>query len=155
MLGFKKTVLAAVSVVALSLAPLTPAAAGGLIVPWILGRHVVAAAVGLATLPFAIASAALFADQPAAPYPPTPEYGGGPSGVYAPPNYYARPPTYYAPPPAYYAGPQYYRPAGSYARSVPRFYEPSRGYYAPRTRYTGAYGAHVPYQSGRFAYRRR
>jgi hypothetical protein len=151
MLGLKKPVIAAASVVALALAPIAPAAAAGFLLPWILGRHVVGAVARLATLPLALASAG----QPAASYPPTPGNGGAP-GYYAPPNYYAGPPTYYAPSPTYYAGPQgYYRTAGSYARSVPRSYEPPRGYSAPRTRYTGGYGAHVPYQSGRSAYRRR
>jgi hypothetical protein len=144
MLGLKKPVIAAASVAALAFAPITPAAAAGLFLPWLLGRHLVAAAVGLATLPLAVASSA---SQPAAPYPPAPSYGGAP-------GYYPRP-TYYGAPAPYYAGPQgYYRPAVSYARSAPR-YEPARGYYPPRSRYTGAHGAHVSYQSGRFAYRRR
>jgi hypothetical protein len=148
MLGLKKTALAAAGITALALAPITPAAAAGaLIVPWLIARHVVGAVVGLATLPLVVAS--LAAGQQAAPYPPTPDYGGSPS-YYPPPNYYGRPPTYYA------GSQRYYRPAVHYARAVPRFYETPRGYYAPHTRYTGAYGAHVPYQSGRFAdYRRR
>lgn len=143
-----KTVIAASAVAALALAPVTPAAAAGL-VPWIVGRHVVGAVLGLATLPFVVASAALAAEQPAAPYPPTPDYGGPSPGYYAPPNYYARPPVYYAPGPAYNAGRQtYYQPRVSYAR-------PSRGYYAPRSRFSASSGAHVPYRSGSFAYRRR
>jgi hypothetical protein len=155
MLRLKKTVFAASAVAALALAPVTPAAAAGL-VPWIVGRHVVEAVLGLATLPFAVASAALSADQPAAPYAPTPDYGGPSPGYYAPPNYYARPSVYYAPAPAYYAGRQtYYRPGVSYARPLPRFYEAPRGYYAPRSRYSASYGGHVPYRSGGFAYRRR
>jgi hypothetical protein len=156
MLRLKKTVLAASAVAALALAPVTPAAAVGL-VPWIVGRHVVGAVLGLAMLPFAVASAALGADQPAAPYPPTPDYGGPSPGYSAPPNYYARPPVYYAPAPAYYARRQtYYQPGVSYARPLSRFYEaPRRGYYAPRSRYIASYGAHVPHRSGSFAYRRR
>jgi hypothetical protein len=151
MLGLKKQVIAAASVAALAFAPITPAAAAGLFLPWLLGRHLVAAAVGLATLPLAVASSA---SQPAAPYPPAPGYGGAP-GYYPRPTYYGAPAPYYARPSAYYAGPQgYYRPAVSYAHSAPR-YEPARGYYPPRSRYTGPYGAHVSYQSGRFAYRRR
>jgi hypothetical protein len=155
MLRLKKTVFAASAVAALALAPLTPAAAAGL-VPWIVGRHVVGAVLGLATLPFAIASAALSVDQPAAPYPPTPDYGDPSSGYYAPPNYYARPPVYYAPAPAYYAGRQtYYRPGVSYARPSPRFYEAPRGYSASRSRYSASYGGHAPSRSGGVAYRRR
>jgi len=150
MIGSKKTILAAASVMALALAPVSPATAAGLFLPWLIGRHVVGAVVGLATLPLAVASA-LSADQPAAPYPQPRDdgYGGRPSGYYPPPNYFA-------PPTAYYAGPQrYYRSADFYGRSGPRFYQGPRGYYAPRTRYTGVYGAHVPSQSGRSAYRRR
>jgi hypothetical protein len=155
MLRLKKTVFAASAVAALALAPVTPAAAVGFL-PWIVGRHVAGAVLGLATLPFAVASAALAADQPAAPYPPTPDYGGPSPGYYAPPNYYARPPVYYAAAPAYYAGRQTrYQPGVSYARPLPRFYEAPRGYYAPRSRYIASYGAHVPYRSGSFAYRRR
>jgi len=143
MLGLKKTVLAASAIAALMAA--APARALGLFLPWILGRHVVAAVVGLATLPLAVASSV---GEPATSYPPPPAYGG-PRGYYAPRNYYG-------PPPAYYTGNQgYYRPAAAYARSAPRYYGSSRGYYAPSTRYTGAYGAHVPNQSGRLSYRRR
>jgi hypothetical protein len=130
------------------LVPVAPAAAAGPLLPWILGRHLVGAVVGLATLPLAVASA-LSQDQPVAQNAP-PGYGGG--GYYPPPNYYA--PQYY-PPPAYYAPRRdYYRPAVSYAHS-PGFYGAPRGYYAPPARYTGGYGAHVPNQSGRSAYRRR
>jgi hypothetical protein len=154
MLRLKKTIFAAsaVAALALALAPVTPAAAAGL-VPWIVGQHVVGAVLGLATLPFAVASAVLSPDEPAASYAPAPDYGGPPPGYYAPPNYYARPPAYYAP--AYYAGPQaYYRPGVSYARSLPRFYEAPRGHYAPRMRYSAPYGGHVSNRSGSFAYRR-
>jgi hypothetical protein len=146
MLGLKKPVIAVASIAALALAPIAPAAGAGLFLPWILGRHLVAAAVGLATLPLAVASSM---GPPAAPYPSTPSYGGVP-------DYYAGGAAHYSRPPAYFAGPRgyYSRPAVSYGRTLPR-YEPPRGYYAPRSRYTGAYGAHVPYQSGRSAYRRR
>jgi hypothetical protein len=152
MLGVKKPVFAAVTGAALALAPITPAAAFGPFLPWILGRHVVGAVAALATLPLAAASSAVPA---AAPYPPAPGYGGAP-GYYPTPNYYAGAPTYYARPPTYYGGVQnYYRPEAAYGRSAPQFYQAPRGYSAPRPRYTGAYGAHVPYQSGRSAYRRR
>jgi hypothetical protein len=143
MLG-KKVLVAAIAVGTLGLTATAPASAVGPFLPWILGRHLVGAVVGLATLPLAVASTMA---QPATPY-PAPGYGGAP-------GYGARP-SCYAGPPAYYAGPSgYYRPPVSYARSAPRFYEQARGYSAPRTRYTGGYGAHVPYQPGRFAYRRR
>ena len=155
MFEFKKTVLAASALAVLALAPVAPAAAAG-VVPWIVGRHVVGAVLGLATLPFAVASAVLSADQPDAPYARTPNYAGPSPGSYAPPNYYTRPPGYYAAAPAYYAGPQaYYRSGVSYARQSPRFYGAPRGYSVPRTRYTASYGAHVPYRSGSSAYRRR
>jgi hypothetical protein len=149
----KGAILAAAAVAALALLPATPAAAGGFIGPWILGRHVIGAVLGLATLPLAVASAALSADQPAGPYPPTPGYGSGPD-YSAPPGYYPRPPVYYAQRQAYYSvPPAYYRPQVTYGR--PRFYESPRGYSAPHTRYTGSYGAHVPYRSGSSGYRRR
>jgi hypothetical protein len=151
MLG-KKALVAAIAVVTLGLTATAPASAAGLFLPWILGRHVVGAVVELATLPLAVASSMA---QPAAPYPSAPSYGAAP-GYGARASYYPGTPAYYARPPADYAGPSgYYRPPVSYARSAPRFYEPPRGYSAQRTRYTGGYGAHVPYQPGRFAYRRR
>ena len=152
MLTVKKPVFAAVTGAALALAPITPAAAFGPFFPWILGRHVVGAVAALATLPLAVASSA---GPAAAPYPPAPSYGGGP-GYYPPPNYYAGAPAYYARSPTYYPRVSgYYRPATPYGRSAPQFYQASRGYSAPRPRYTGIYGAHVPNQSGRIAYRRR
>jgi hypothetical protein len=150
MLG-KKALIAAIAVGTLGLMATGPASAAGLFLPWILGRHVVGAVLGLATLPLAVASSMA---QPMAPYPSAPGYGGTP-GYGARPSYYPGPSAYYSRPPAYYAGPSYYRPPVSYPRSAPRFYEPARGYSAARTRYTGGYGAHVPNQPGRFAYRRR
>src|ERR1700722_12258741 len=151
MLG-KKALVAAIAVGTLGLAAAAPASAVGPFLPWILGRHVVGAVVGLATLPLAVASSMA---QPAASYPSAPTYGAAP-GYGVRPSYYRDAPAYYARPQAYYAGPPgYYRPPVSYVRPAPRFYEPARGYSASRTRYTGGYGAHVPYQPGRFAYRRR
>jgi hypothetical protein len=152
MLRLRKTVFAALGVGALALAPVQPAAAFGPFIPWFLARHAVGAAVALATLPLAVASSQ---GPVAAPYPEAPVYGGAP-GYYAPPNYYGGSAGYYARPPGYYAGSQgYYRTPGAYPRAISRPYESARGYSAPRSRYTGAYGAHVPYQSGRSAYRRR
>jgi hypothetical protein len=148
----RKTLVAALGVGALALAPIQPAAAFGPFLPWFLARHAVGAAVALATLPLAVASSQ---GPVAAPYPPPPAYGGAP-GYYAPPNYYGGSAAYYARPSGYYAGPQgYYRSPVSYPRSVSRYYESPRAYSASRSRYTGAYGAHVPNQSGRIAYRRR
>jgi hypothetical protein len=136
MFNLKRTVLFTAAVATLTLAPITPASA---VVPWFFAHHVVEAIVGFAALSSAAATPA--------PYPAAP--------AYAAPNYYA-PPAYYARPPApYYSGPGYSRPAVSYARPVQHFYAAPRGYYAPSSRYTGLYGAHYPYQSGRNAYRRR
>ena len=154
--ALKQTVLAAAATAALLCLPITPAAAAGplLFAPWVLG-HVIGAGMRLATLPLAVASSAASVGQPRAPYPPTPGYYGGPPGYYAPPNYYARPPVNYGPP-GYYPAPQaQYRPARAYAPPMPRFYAPTRGYYAPRASYSGSHGAQGSYRSGGFAYRRR
>src|ERR1700675_1276745 len=89
-------------------APVVPAVAGGHgfghVHGWGLGRGLVGAVVGLATLPLVIASAAIAATVP------DPGYASGAvdgprgyapaPGVYAAPAYAA--PPYYAPPPAYY-----------------------------------------------------
>jgi hypothetical protein len=148
----RKSLVAAIAVGTLGLIAAAPAAAVGPFIPWILGRHLVGAVVGLATLPLAVASSMA---QPAVPYPPAPSYGGTP-GYITQPGHYSGAPGYYSRSPAYYAPPQgYNRPPSSYARAAPRFHEPLRGYSAPRARYTGGYGAHVPYQPGRFAYRHR
>ena len=146
----KRSILAAVAVAALTLVPIASASASPFIAPWLLGRHVIGAVVGLATLPLAIASAA---GQPEGPYSAAPVYGGGP-GYGVAPGYYPPAPMYYAPRSGYYPGPAaYYRPPAYYARS--RFYEAPRGYAAPRARYTSGYGGHVPSRSGSFGYRRR
>lgn len=146
MRGLKQTVFAAAATAALLCLPIRPATAAGplLFAPWALG-HIIRAGVQLATLPLVLASA----QQPIAPYPPTPGYYGGPAG------YYARPPAYYGRPTAYYPAAQaYYRPALAYARPMPQYYAQPRGYYAPRTPYSGSYGSHFD-RSGSFAYRRR
>jgi hypothetical protein len=140
--------LAALGTAALLCASIRPAEAAGplLLAPFALG-HVIGAAARLATLPLAVASAALSESQPAE-YPGAPAYGGS-AGYYARPNYYARAP-------AYYTAPQvYYRPDLSYPRPLSRPYEQSRGYYAPRARYSGSYGPQSSYRSRGFAYRRR
>jgi hypothetical protein len=137
--------LAAIGTAALLCVSIRPAAAAGplLLAPLALG-HVIGAAARLATLPLAVTSAALSQSQPAE-YPGA--YGGS-AGYYARPNYYAGAPAYYAPQ-------VYNRPGFSYPRTLSRPYEQSRGYYAPRARYSGSYGPQSSYRSRGFAYRRR
>jgi hypothetical protein len=140
--------LAAIGAAALLCVSIRPAAAAGplLLAPFALG-HVIGAAARLATLPLTVASAALSQSQPAE-YAGAPAYGGS-AGYYAGPNYYVRAP-------AYYSAPQvYYRPGFSSPRTLSRPYEQSRGYYAPRARYSGSYGPQSSYRSRGFAYRRR
>lgn len=144
MKGLKQTVFSAVAGVALVCLPVTPAAAhghygyGG---PCIVG-NVIGAVATLVTLPLVVASAAVSALQPQAPYAPAPGYYGAPAGYYPPPAYYASAPAYYARSPGYYAPPRsYYRPAAAYATPMPRSYAPTRGYYAARPGYSGSYGA--------------
>src|SRR5580698_3886378 len=99
----KRVIFAVTATAAMACVPVAPAAAGvhGFGHPWGLGRGLLGAVVGLATLPLTIVSAALAAtDQPAAN--PSPGYEGS-RGYAPPPAYYAAPQTYYAPPPAYYA----------------------------------------------------
>ena len=60
----KRSIPAALAVAALSLLPIASASASPFIAPWLLGRHVIGAVVGLATLPLAIASAAGQAEGP-------------------------------------------------------------------------------------------
>jgi hypothetical protein len=153
--GCKQTALAALTVT-LVCTPITPAAAAGplLIAPLLLG-HVIGAMARVAALPFVAASSRAWQQAPA--YAAASGYDRAPPGYYhAPSNYYAQPPVSYVPASRYYAGPQsYFRPAPSYAQAMPRYYPPARGDYAPRARYSGAYGAHVPYRSNGFVYRRR
>jgi hypothetical protein len=149
--GFKRTVFGSAAVAALACALATPAAAGGhgFLHPWGFGRGLVGAAVGLATLPLAIASAALSAGEPEAPYqPPGYARGYGP-----PPAYYAAPPAYYTAPPAYYAPPRAYYPrAAAYYSPAPRVYYAPRAQREPRAAYYGGRGS---YHSGGYAYPRR
>lgn len=134
--------------VALACLPLSPAVAGGpLLVPWAVG-HLVGAAVRLATLPIAIASAASAASQPP-PGAPGGYYSPGayypPPGYYTHPGYYAPPASYYAPPASYYGGWQHYYSAPVHY-GAPAYVEPLRsqpwlrGYYSPSMRYSGSYG---------------
>ncbi|MGO9991651.1 MAG: hypothetical protein ACLPTF_03930 [Steroidobacteraceae bacterium] len=111
MQNLKAITLSAIGAAALTITPLTPAAAGS---HWVGGRGfhhfgvvgaIASAIVGVATLPLAIASAVAstveppqYAPPPPAYYPPPAPYYGGVSGYYAPAaRYYPRPPGYYAP----------------------------------------------------------
>ncbi|MGC1524240.1 MAG: hypothetical protein WA803_22065 [Steroidobacteraceae bacterium] len=161
--GFKRVVMTAVAAAVIACTSIAPAQAGphgyGHLHPWGLGRGLFGAVFGLATLPLAIASAAIEASVPEAPaqpnYAPPPQnyYAPQPQAYYAPPApaYYPRP-AYYAPP-AYYAAPRaYYAPPAPVYYSAPRTYYAPRANYAPRPRnYAGAGG----YHAGGYAYTRR
>jgi hypothetical protein len=149
MQGFKHAVLGTVAAAAITCAPIATAEAHGFVHhPWGLGRGLLGAVVGLATLPIAIASAALSATEPEAPYQSSPGYDGPRS--YAPPAYYAAPQTY-APPLAYYAPPRAYYPRAPVYSPATRPYYAPRAYYAPRP---GYYGGHASYRAGGYAYPR-
>src|SRR5476651_1112211 len=92
MQGVKHAVLGMVAAAAITCAPIATAEAHGFgHHPWGLGRGLLGAVVGLATLPIAIAPAALSATEPEAPYQSSPGYDG--QRRYAPPAYYAAPQT--------------------------------------------------------------
>jgi hypothetical protein len=152
MQGFKHAVLGTVAAAAVTCAPIATAEAHGFgHHPWGLGRGLLGAIVGLATLPIAIASAALAATESEAPYQSSPGYAGPRSYAPPPPAYYAAPQTY-APPQAYYATPRAYYPrAPVYAPATRPYYAP-RAYYAPRP---GYYGGHASYRADGYAYPRR
>jgi hypothetical protein len=165
---YPKAMLAALSVLVLSLAPLAPASAAGP-GPWIvghgfghfgLGAALAHTVFGLATLPLAIigvAAAAAHSQDPGyAPqdgqYAPAPANYGPPPAYYAPrqayyppaPHYYPSAPGYYAPhPPA----PRYYAPRASY-------YGAPAGYYGARPGYYGPSGHQVSRRSGYYHYSR-
>jgi hypothetical protein len=152
--GFKRFVCLSAAFAVLACAPIVPAVAGGHgfghVHGWGLGRGLVGAVVGLATLPLVIASAAISASVPDAPQvAPQPYYA--PAGAYYPPAPVSQPaPRSYYAPPAYYA-PSAYAPRAYYA---PRPYYAPRGYSAPapgRSYYGGAGG----YRAGGYAYPRR
>jgi hypothetical protein len=131
MVKFKPAIVGAAAAAVIAFLPLTPAMAAGhgfaQLYPWGLGRGIFGAAVALATLPLAIASAVVSSAPAAAPYPasgvgggysyapravyPPPAYYGGRPGYYPPPRAYAAPRPYYAPRPAH-AAPGYYRSGG-------------------------------------------
>src|SRR3984957_881016 len=154
--GFKRFASLTAAAAMLACAPIHPAVAGGHgfghVHGWGLGRGLVGAVVGLATLPLVIASAAIAASVP------DPGYASGAvdgprgyapaPGVYAAPAYAA--PPYYAPPVYYYPRPPAYYPA-------PRAYYAPRGYAAPRAYSApgsgrGYYGGYGSYRSGGYAY---
>jgi hypothetical protein len=150
MRGFNRFVGLSAAAITLACAPIVPAVAGGHgfghIHAWGLGRGLVGAVVGLATLPLVIASAAIAASVP------DPGYAtGGPDAprAYAPaPGYYPAPQPYYAPQAAYYPrAPLYYAPPRTYY--APRAYAAPRAYPAPGRSYYGGYGSYRP---GGYAY---
>jgi len=153
---YPKAMLAALSVLVLSLAPMAPASAAGP-VPWVvghgfghfgLGAALAHTVFGLAALPLAIVGVAAAAAQSQ-----DPGYAPQDGQYAAAPAYNGPPPAYYAPPPAYYAPRQaYYPPAPRYYPSAPGYYAPyapAPRYYAPRASYYGAsagyYGARPGY----------
>ena len=140
---FKRPVIALAAAAAMASSPVLPAAAGvhgyGHLHPLGLGRGLVGAVVGLATLPLTILSAALAASEPEAPEQASPGYAGGGRGYAPPPAYYAAPPVYRAAPQSYYAPPRpYFPPRG------PVYYPAPRGYYAPRADAARTYYAARP-----------
>ena len=142
MMKLRQVIFGFAAVSAIALLPMAPAMAGGHgfrpLNPFGLGRGVVGAAVALATLPLAIASAVVSGAQSAAPYP---AYGGAANGYapqgYAPQVSYAGPRPYYAAYPGYYGAPR-----GNYG---------PRPYYASRP---ANYG-HGYYRAGGNSYPRR
>jgi hypothetical protein len=148
--GFKRVVIAAAAAAVIACTSVAPAEAGprgyGHFHPWGLGRGLLGAAFGLATLPLAIAAAAIEAGVPEAPA--QPNYAPQPQTYYAPPA-----PAYYSAPPAYYAAPRAY-----YAPRAPVYYSAPRTYYAPRSAYAprpGSYAGYGGYHAGGYAYARR
>jgi hypothetical protein len=160
---YSKAIFGVLSVVVLSLAPLTPAAAAGP-APWMAGHAFghfgVGAALahtffGLATLPLAIIAVAAAAGESQDPgYGPQGEYSGPPAAYYGPPaGYYGPPAGTYAPRSSYYPPvPRYYPPRFAYYPSAPRYYPPRPRYDAAPTGYYGArpgYYAPSGYQASR------
>ena len=152
MQGFKHAVLGTVAAAVITCAPIAATEAHGFgHRPWGLGRGLVGAVVGLATLPIAIAAAALSATIPEVPYQPSPGYDG-PRSYAPPPAYYAAPQTYYAPPQTYYAPPPtYYSRAPVYSSAARPYYAP-RAYNAPYAPRPGYYGGHASFRAGGYAY---
>jgi hypothetical protein len=128
---------AALSIVALLLAPMAPTMAAE---PWQFGLGAVFAHafLGVAALPLAIAGAVAAQSRD--------DRGYGPAQNYAPPAYYPAPPAYYAPPP-----PVYYSPRPAYFAPPPRYYAPSVSYYG-RPGGSSYYGRQSGYYGGRAGY---
>jgi hypothetical protein len=140
MVRLREILLGTAGAALLACVPLEPALAGDFrwgLHPWGVGRGLVGAAVGLATLPLAIASAVVTGGEPRTPY-PAPDYAGGYgySYGYAPRAIYAAPPAYALPRAAYYPSARAY------------FYGPRPYYYAPRP----GYAVHGYYRPGGYAY---
>ena len=135
--------IAALSSVALSLAPQAPAMAAG---PWQFGLGAVFAHtfLGVAALPLAIASAVAAQSRDDRGYGPPQNYA--PQAAYPPPAYYPAPPAYYAP-----QAQSYYSPRAGYYAPAPRYYAPPLSYYGRPGGYsyygrpTGYYGARPGY----------
>jgi hypothetical protein len=117
MARLKQVILSGAAAAAIAFLPLAPAIAGGhgyrygYVQPWGVGRGIIGAAVALATLPLAIASAVV--SGVAAPI-PAPAYGAGyyaPGPGYYPMRGYNAPRPYYARRPGY-AGRDYYHSGG-------------------------------------------
>ncbi|HEX2790530.1 MAG TPA: hypothetical protein VHN17_08885 [Steroidobacteraceae bacterium] len=170
------TVVAALSAVTLSLAPLAPAMAADP-VRWIggsalghfgLGAVLAHTFLGFAALPLVIAGAVAAQSQAAQSqddrgYGAQPSYGGQvnygpPAGYYAaPPAYYATPPAYYGPRAAYYApAPRYYAPPVSYYGRPGGYsnYGRPAGYYGARPGYYAPSGYQAARRSGYYHYAR-
>ena len=155
--GIKQALFGSAVAAAIACAPMAPAAAGvhgvGPLHPFGLGRGLVGAVVGLATLPIVVASAALSAV--ASDGPQSPAYGSAPPAYAPPPAYYPAPRTYYAPAPTYYPRAPVYYPQPRAYYPAPRVSYAPRTYYAPRPGYYGAGGGRVSYGSGGYAYAHR
>jgi hypothetical protein len=143
--------IAALSAVALSLAPLAPAMAAD---PARWGQFGLGAVfahtfLGLAAWPLAVAGVIAAQSQQDRGYAAQPSYA--PPAGYAPPAY--GPPAYYAAAPAYYPpAPQvYYSPRAAYYAPAPRYYAPPVSYYGRPGGYSyygrpsGYYGARPGY----------
>jgi hypothetical protein len=140
MAGLKQAIFGAAATAIIACVPVAPALAAGhgygLIRPWGIGRGLIGAVVGLATLPLTIVSAAVSAVSAGEQVPPaSPAYGGGGYGYAPRAAYYPPVPAYYSAPGAYYAPRTYYAPGAYYA---PRSYYAAgpgyrqRGYAYPR-----------------------
>jgi hypothetical protein len=138
---YRQTVCGLLAAAGIACSAVTPAAAGGHLFgplhPWGLGHGLFGAVAGLATLPFALASAVLSAGESDG----SPGYGAAPRGYAPPPAYYPAPipPRYYPPAPLYYPAPHAYYAPGAY--------------YAPRGVFHGGYGGYGGSGYGHGAYR--